>query len=111
MWGWVKISLLSLIIIFLVHHLYNMMLDNFTTPSVKDFVREPKSEYEKMMKTAMTSNKPEKNDTTSIDDIPVEMAESSDMKNQLKNFIKKEIHTTNNNNLSSSNLGYSNIAN
>jgi len=74
-------SLLSFIIIYIVHYLYYFLKDNLTTPKIKDLVERPTIEYDKIYKTLyqeVQQDKPEEDET---------------MKNELKNYLTKLQHT------------------
>ena len=78
-----KISLLSLIIIFLIHHIFIYFKTTLTVPVVKDFVDKPNKQYEEIFKTLASKSLEEQ--TT-----------SSNMKEELKNFLNQ--HQLNNKN-------------
>ena len=46
-----KWMLISFILIFLIHHLYNFFKNVLTVPKVKDLVNKPNKEYENIMQT------------------------------------------------------------
>ena len=49
MWYWIiKVSILSLIFIFLLHYLYSFFISTLTIPKVKDLVTLPQEKYDKM---------------------------------------------------------------
>ena len=50
--GWtLKWVLISFVLIFLIHHLYNFFKNVLTVPKVKDLVNKPTKEYETIMQT------------------------------------------------------------
>jgi hypothetical protein len=88
----IQMSIISLILIILVHYLFTFFKTNLTVPKVKDLVNKPQRQYEilfdTMKETTITHSKP------TID-------ESSNMKNELKNYLKelsasKKISSNNN---------------
>ena len=89
------ISVISIILIFLVHHLINFFKSTLTVPKIKDLVNMPIQKYENMyniiQKKSNTSS--ESADYTLIDLLPKE--EEPTMKNELKNFLKKQLHPSN----------------
>ena len=89
------ISVISIILIFLVHHLINFFKSTLTVPKIKDLVNMPTQKYENMyniiQKNSNTSS--ESADYTLIDLLPKE--EGPTMKSELKNFLKKQLHTSN----------------
>jgi len=78
----IQISVISLILIILVHYLFTFFKTNLTIPKVKDLVNKPQQQYEKLFDTmnqnSINNNITEKN--TSSDD---------NMKNELKNYLKE----------------------
>jgi len=49
MWYWIiKVSVLSLVFIFLIHYLYSFFVSTLTVPKVKDLVTLPQEKYNKM---------------------------------------------------------------
>ena len=46
MWGWIiKVTLISLLLIFLLHYLYSFFKTNLTSPKLKDLVNKPQAKY------------------------------------------------------------------
>ena len=95
MLSWViQITVISIILIFLVHHLINFFKSTLTVPKIKDLVNTPQK-YENMyniiQKKPNTYSEP--TDYTLIDLLPKE--EGPTMKSELKNFLKKQLHTSN----------------
>ena len=101
MLSWIiQITIISIILIFLVHHLINFFKSTLTVPKTKDLVNAPIQKYEKMyniIQTQHTQTEPSSdtppNDYTLIDLLPKK--EENTMKNELKNFLKKQLHTSN----------------
>ena len=96
MLSWViQITFISIILIFLVHHLINFFKSTLTVPKIKDLVNMPTQKYENMyniiQKNSNTSS--ESADYTLIDLLPKE--EGPTMKSELKNFLKKQLHPSN----------------
>ena len=49
MWYWIiKVSILSLVFIFLLHYLYSFFVSTLTVPKVKDLVTIPQEKYNEM---------------------------------------------------------------
>ena len=119
----IKITIISLMLIFLIHYLYYFLLQSFTRPNIADLVEKPKKDYEKIFNTINSDNLKKTNDNkitnnninnninnnnnndndsinnenvnlNSDDSIKLNIA-SSDMKNELKHFISKEMTTDN----------------
>jgi hypothetical protein len=96
MLSWViQITVISVILIFLVHHLINFFKATLTVPKIKDLVNTPTQQYENMyniiQKKSNTSS--ESSDYTLIDLLPKE--EEATMKSELKIFLKKQLHNSN----------------
>ena len=96
MLSWViQITVISITLIFLVHYLINFFKSTLTVPKIKDLVNTPTQKYENMyniiQKKPNTSS--ETTDYTLIDLLPKE--EGPTMKSELKNFLKKQLHTSN----------------
>ena len=106
----IKTTILCIIFIFLVHYLINFFKSTLTVPKIKDLVNTPNKKYENMyniLKNRETNNEIKENnneDYTLIDLLPnsneteEKEKEKPNMKNELKNFLKKQLHepTTNN---------------
>jgi uncharacterized membrane-anchored protein YitT (DUF2179 family) len=95
----IQITVISIILIFLVHHLINFFKATLTVPKIKDLVNTPTQKYENiyniLKKNSKTSIEPdpeysENQDYTLIDLLPKK--ETPTMKNELKNFLKKQLH-------------------
>jgi len=75
----IQMSIISLILIILVHYLFTFFKTNLTIPKVKDLVNKPQKQYEAlfdtMKETIIQPTKPE-NDNVN-------------MKNELKNYLKE----------------------
>jgi hypothetical protein len=82
MLGWIiQITLISVLIVFLTHHLIYFLRETLTVPKTKDLVNIPYQRYQKMhhiIENSQSQNKSEK-------DINL------DMKNELKQFMKKQL--------------------
>jgi hypothetical protein len=96
MLSWViQITIISIILIFLVHHLINFFKSTLTVPKIKDLVNTPTQRYENMYNIIQKNinTHSESADYTLIDLLPKE--EGSNMKSELKSFLKKQLHNTN----------------
>jgi hypothetical protein len=113
MLSWIiQITIISIILIFLVHYLINFFKSTLTVPKIKDLVNNPTQKYENMY-NIIKNNKNNKNITeydnydssnsnnydssnsseyTLIDLLP-KKEEEYEMKNELKNFLKKQLHS------------------
>jgi hypothetical protein len=92
MLGWIiQISIISIIFIFIVHHLLVFFKTTLTVPRVKDLVNCPTQKYQDIYNT-ITIHKHDNdidNNTTDIDMLPTEQSEN--MKDELKSFLKKQL--------------------
>lgn len=79
-YGIVQWTIISLILIILVHHLYFFLKDTLTVPKVKDLVHQPSKSYREIENTIV--NKPDKNDNIKSVEI-----DKTEMKNELKQFF------------------------
>lgn len=79
-YGIVQWTIISLILIILVHHLYFFLKDTLTVPKVKDLVQQPSKSYKEIEETL--TNKPDKNNNIKPDEI-----DKTEMKNELKQFF------------------------
>ena len=115
----IQISIISIILIFLVHHLINFFKSTLTVPKIKDLVNTSNKKYENMYNIIQNSdntnsfntnsfntnsdNMRKTNEYTLIDLLPTQeqISEQSQiqinnndpsMKNELKNFLKKQLN-------------------
>jgi hypothetical protein len=98
----IQITVISIILIFLVHHLIDFFKTTLTVPKIKDLVNTPTQKYENMLniikKQSNTYNNSE--DYKNLDLIPSSTVSASEeqpvMKNELKNFLKSQLNTNSN---------------
>jgi hypothetical protein len=115
-WSWIiQITIISIILIFLVHHLINFFKSVLTVPKIKDLVNTPKEKYKNIYETILHNNtsSPINNDYNRDDDDneynnnnmkykledllpPNTNVTGNSMKNELKNFIKKQLDSDSN---------------
>jgi hypothetical protein len=105
----IQISLISLILIFLVHHLYSFFMATLTIPKVRDLVNSPIEKYQHIFDTIGANNSFPKS-STNIDLLPTDNdineytnasyleTKNPSMKDELKNFLKKQLNTSTGNN-------------
>jgi len=120
MLSWIlQITIISIVLIFLVHYLFNFFKSTLTVPKIKDLVNSPTQKYENMFNIISKNNsKPHDNNTfnndynenndnnfndnndnnneieyTLTDLLPTQQTKT-DMKNELKNFLKKQMNPT-----------------
>ena len=105
----VKITIISIVLVILVHHLINFFKSTLTVPKIKDLVNKPSQKYENMYNIINNSNnnnnnnnnsnsndsnnKNQENDYTLIDLLPTK--EENNMKDELKNFLKTQLKNSN----------------
>ncbi len=100
MLSWVlQITIISIIFIFLVHHLINFFKSTLTVPKIKDLVNSPTKKYEQIYNT-ISNNKNNPIDSKLNYDISelLPKPDTESMKSELKNFLKKQLNTNNDNN-------------
>lgn len=106
MLSWIiQITIISIILIFLVHYLFNFFKETLTVPKIKDLVNVPNKKYENMY-NIISKNNENSNTYTDIDLLPIQSdkqnenknesswdksVDSNSMKNELKNFLKKQL--------------------
>ena len=114
MLSWIlQITIISIVLIFLVHYLINFFKSTLTVPKIKDLVNSPTQKYENMYNIISKNNSNivnnnndynENNDNnnnnnnnaemeyTLTDLLPTQQQNKTDMKNELKNFLKKQMN-------------------
>jgi len=100
----IQITLISIILIFLIHHLINFFKSTLTVPKIKDLVNSPTQKYENMfniIKNSNVNNNVNNNnfienneEYTMIDLLP--KPDEKTMKSELKNFLKKQLNPSEN---------------
>ena len=101
MLSWIiQITIISIILIFLVHHLINFFKSTLTVPKIKDLVNTPNKKYENMYDIIHSSNSSSSNTSPIISDeynlVDLIPKKETSMKNELKNFLKKQLHSSSN---------------
>jgi len=89
----IQISLISIIFIFLVHHLLMFFKTTLTVPKIKDLVNSPNQKYQNIYDTIL--HKSSSGGYTDIDLLPSDSFtnnESNTMKDELKSFLKKQLN-------------------
>jgi hypothetical protein len=130
MLSWIiQISIVSIIFIFLVHHLIGFFKSTLTVPKIKDLVNSPSQKYQYMFDTISkseqsflnyndtnTNTNTNTNSYTAIDLLPTESQTNPNnsnfildiptkdaMKDELKSFLKKQMNTSSNSNSNNNN--------
>jgi len=117
MLSWIlQITIISIVLIFLVHYLFNFFKSTLTVPKIKDLVNSPTQKYESMFNIISKNNSKAHNNNgnfnndndynnnngnngnndneyTLTDLLPTQETKT-DMKNELKNFLKKQMNPT-----------------
>jgi hypothetical protein len=103
-----KISILSVVFIFLVHYLINFFKNNLTVPKIKDLVNVSAQKYDNMYSvignqpqqssmeyTTIKKEEPEELGYTDFDLLPQPNSseETETMKDELKLFLKTQLNT------------------
>ena len=101
----IQVTFISIILIFLVHHLLVFFKTNLTTPKVKDLVNAPTQKYDTIfnamnfnaMNTSTAHSSTHINNISLEELLPPIQPDPVDMKNELKQFMKKQFKENNNN--------------
>ena len=97
----IQVTFISIILIFLVHHLLVFFKTNLTTPKVKDLVNAPTQKYDAIFNAmnfnAMNTSSVNINNISLEELLPPIQPDPVDMKNELKQFMKKQFKENNNN--------------
>jgi hypothetical protein len=105
MLSWIiQITIISIILIFLVHHLINFFKSTLTVPKIKDLVNTSNKKYENMYdiihNNTNTSSTNNSNTSPIINDeydlVELIPKKETSMKNELKNFLKKQLNNSSN---------------
>ena len=107
MLSWIiQFTIISIILIFLVHHLFNFFKSTLTVPKIKDLVNSPTQKYENMYNIISSSSNSNNNSNNNnnnsnnteytISDLLPQLEPTPTMKSELKNFLKKQLNTNNN---------------
>jgi len=103
-----KISILSVVFIFLIHYLINFFKNNLTVPKIKDLVNVSAQKYDNMYSvignqpqqssneyTTIKKEEPDELGYTDFDLLPQPNSseENESMKDELKLFLKTQLNT------------------
>jgi hypothetical protein len=104
-----QITVISIILIFLVHHLINFFKNTLTVPKVKDLVNTPKQKYQNIFNTISNKNSSNnlkyENKYNKEDLLPKPDVET--MKNELKSFLKNQLKSNSSNQIQNSGDNFS----
>ena len=102
----IQFTIISIVLIFLVHYLINFFKSTLTVPKIKDLVNTPTQKYENMFSIISKSNYDSNNLTTNLNtnlsnNYEYTMKDllpkpENDMKSELKNFLKKQLNPSDN---------------
>jgi hypothetical protein len=87
----IQFTVISIILIFLIHHLINFFKSALTVPKIKDLVNMPNKKYENIF-SIINSNSNENNMNYELNIDKLLPKNEVNMKNELKNFIKKQLN-------------------
>jgi hypothetical protein len=93
----IQTTIISFILIYLVHHLFNFFKSTLTVPKIKDLVNAPTQKYENIY-NILSHNSDLDLNTSKIDSLFYKNTEllpkpQTDMKNELKNFLKEQLNS------------------
>ena len=83
----IQTTIISLVIIFLIHSIYHYFKETLTIPKVKDLVNKPNEKYEEIYKIINQKN--------NNGEINYAKSASRDMKEELKIFLNQQINNPN----------------
>jgi hypothetical protein len=87
----IQVTIISILLVFLVHYLFNFFTSTLTVPRIKDLVNVPTIKYENMYNIIQ-------NDAINGDIINGEgllpKSNPSQMKDELKSFLKKQLNVS-----------------
>jgi len=95
----IQTTIISFILIYLVHHLFNFFKSTLTVPKIKDLVNAPTQKYENIF-NVLSQNESHIQNTSNINDLFYKNTDllpksENDMKNELKNFLKEQLKSDN----------------
>ena len=97
MLGWIiQTSIMSFILIYIIHQLFLYFKETLTTPKIKDFVNLPNTKYQHILDTIskndnMTSSSSSSTSISSLPSTSEIVSDSATMKNELKSFLKGQL--------------------
>lgn len=107
MWYWIiKVSILSLILIFLLHYLYSFFISTLTVPKIKDLVTLPQQKYDEMFHSLQQQQQQLLNNNINNNDNNNATGGNStqSMKDDLINFLKDIGSSSTGNTFSNTNM-------
>jgi hypothetical protein len=117
MLSWIiQATVISIVLIFLVHYLFNFFKSTLTVPKIKDLVNTPTQKYDNMFSIISKGNYDSNNlvtntnsNTNLSDNYEYTMKDllpkpENDMKSELKNFLKKQLNPNDSSSASSTSI-------
>ena len=116
MLSWIiQATIISIVLIFLVHYLFNFFKSTLTVPKIKDLVNTPTQKYDNMFSIISKGNYDNNlvtntNSNTNLsDNYEYTMKDllpkpENDMKSELKNFLKKQLSSNDSSTTSSTSI-------
>ena len=114
MLSWIiQATIISIVLIFLVHYLFNFFKSTLTVPKIKDLVNTPTQKYDNMFsiisKGNYDNNLVTNSNTNLSDNYEYTMKDllpkpENDMKSELKNFLKKQLSSNDSSSTSSTSI-------
>lgn len=101
--------IISFLFIFLIHHLLTFFKNTLTTPKIKDLVNIHTEKYDAIYDVIYDANRRQEEkknieevidirsllpSSSSVSQIPLSQDPSMNMKDELKSFLKKQMHST-----------------
>lgn len=88
----IQVSVVSLIIIYVMHNLYSFFKDTLTVPKIKDMVKRPQQRYDTLFRELRNQVAEQANANDNAND----SSETDNMKNELKRYLMdlNSSHTT-----------------
>ena len=116
MWGWIiQVTIISLLLIFLLHYLYSFFKTTLTSPKLKDLVNKPQEKYNTIYKSLQSAGnggsynlgedmKPSVNDNSTVSSTSGSSSSTStSMKDELKRYLNDLNSNSSNNSNSNAN--------
>ena len=124
MWSWIiKVTLFSLLLIFLIHYLYSFFKTTLTSPKLKDLVNKPQAKYNTIYKSLQnTSDGGSANlgdrhdgDGDGGGNNNTNISKASNMKSELMKYVKElssvSGSTSGHDSVTNSNMNYDGLSN
>jgi hypothetical protein len=92
MFVWIlQMTIISIIMIWLVHHLIGFFKSMLTIPKIKDLVDSPSQKYKNIFDQMNTNGQPNVSTSASYNKTDL-LPKEDDMKKDLKSFLKKKLN-------------------